>query len=176
MATKKPTIAEVLGRFKPRELVVPLCLAGDLVAEHARLDAELSELKSWQSTGLADVDPRRQIAERVAQLEDEMKAAEVEFRFRAIDRIAWSDLLAKHPPRKEPKEQQFNEATFMPALLAACCVEPVMTLDQATELLGMVSDGQAVTLFNGAWHVNEEQSSIPFSLAASAVRGSTAAR
>jgi hypothetical protein len=176
MATKKPTIAEVLGKFRPRELVVSLCLAGDLVAEHAQLDAELSALKSWAPTGLGDTDPRKQIADRIAQLEDQMKAAEVEFRFRAVSRLAWSDLLAAHPPRKDRKEQVFNADGFEPALLAACCVDPVMTVDQAAELLGMVSDGQAATLFTGGWTVNEEQTPVPFSLAASAVRGSTAAR
>lgn len=63
--------------------------------------------------------------------------------FRSIGRRAYDELVDEHPPSKkqieEAKEQNqekpaFNIETFAPALIAASCIEPQMSEDEAREL------------------------------------------
>jgi hypothetical protein len=71
------------------------------------------------------------------------------FRFRALGHRAYSNLLAAHPAPEGSKEP-YDPATFLPALLAACCAEPVLTGPQVMALLDLVNDGQARQLFAAA--------------------------
>lgn len=100
-----------------------------------------------------------------------MAANEAEFRFRALSARAYSDLLAAHPPR-EGVQETANAATLPGALVAASCVDPVMTAEEYAELAEVISHAQAEALFDAAWTVNTQQVSVPFSLASSAILAS----
>ena len=102
--------------------------------EHARLDALLPTLVS----DTIDAHPQRlETAQRIADIESEMEAALIEFRFKGIGRRQWADLLAEHPPTKQQKLLDRNapyDDTFEYAAIAASCVQPAMTVEQVRAL------------------------------------------
>lgn len=157
-----PDITEILGRIKPRELRVPVCLAGDLAGEVDRLQSELEQLgDGWQPSSMGDTDPRTEVARQIEVAREGMREASVEFRLVAIGHTAYSNLIADHPA-PEKSDAAYDAATFMPALIAACCADPQMTVEQAVSLLDLLNDGQAQALFAAALMVNEEPSPLPF--------------
>jgi hypothetical protein len=159
-----PDISALLAGAKPREGEVPLCLAGDLVGEVERLQGELAHVgDGWVSTSMADADPRVELVKQIEAVREEMRAASVTFRLRALGHRAFSNLVAAHPAAQVDGGVAYDAATFLPALVAACCVDPVMTVDQVRQLLDVVNDGQARELFGAALAVNEEASPLPFS-------------
>ena len=96
--------------------------------EHAELDALLPTLTS----DTIDEHPQRLVtAERLAEIEAEMEAATIEFRFLCVGHRAWADLLRAHPPTKKQKETDrqldHNPETFVYEAMAASCLDPVMT-------------------------------------------------
>lgn len=168
-------ITQVLAKVRPREVTVTVCLAGDVAAEVDALEADLKTLAAGhEPSSLGDVDPRRAIALRILELQDEMRASEVPFRFRALPGKAWSDLLAAHPGKK--KGDVIDGDTIQAPLLAACCIDPVMDVDQAGQLLDALNEGQRGVLFDAGWRVNTQAVDVPFSLLASAALHSTGER
>jgi hypothetical protein len=159
------SFAEIIKKAKPREHAVPICLAGDLAGEVDRLEAEWRRLGEWKPSSAADSDPRRELGERIEAARQAMREAEVTFTFRALTSKAYSDLLAKHPS-DNPKET-FDPVTFGPALVAASSLEPKMTLRQVATLFDQINEAQREELLEGAWNVNNQATSVPFSLAAS---------
>lgn len=106
-----------------------------LLDEHAELDALLPTLVS----DTIDHHPDRQrTAERLAEIETEIEAATVEFRFRSIGHRAWADLLRKHPPtaKQLAKDRKLDHdpENFPYEAIAASCVEPEMTVEQVRRL------------------------------------------
>ncbi|MFE2563026.1 hypothetical protein [Streptomyces mirabilis] len=157
-----PDISELLAGASPREVTVQVCLAGDAGAELEAAEAELGQLREWQPTSLAETNPAFALQERVEAARQRVRETAVEFKFRALGHRAYSNLLAAHPAPKDSKEP-YDASTFLPAVLAACCVEPSLTPAQVDRLLDVVNDGTARTLFATALAVNEEPSPIPFS-------------
>jgi hypothetical protein len=106
-----------------------------------------------------------------------MREHEVVFRFQGLSSKAYSDLLVQH---KAPDDQQddavdgLNWDTYPTALIAACAVDPKMTLEKAEELCDTVTHRQWDDLFATALACNRNQVSVPFSLSASAIRAATA--
>lgn len=95
----------------------------------------------------------------------------VEFRLRAIPRSEYRALLDDHPPVKEGAD--WNADTFPPALIAACCAEPSMTVEQAQQMWDEWEAGETGRLFLAAWQVNEQTSGVGFTLPGSVkTRGS----
>jgi hypothetical protein len=88
--------------------------------------------------------------ERIAELREELEEAEqalagnVEwFEARSLGQKAWDELVSKHPPTDEQRKQAkkdgigallYNQDTFLPAVVAACCYW-VHTDDDGEEVL-----------------------------------------
>jgi hypothetical protein len=163
-------IEALLKKAKPRETTVAVYLAGDVVADIERLERQLADAGAaqWKADSLAATDPTKAIAEKIEAARKRLKASEAEFRFRALPDKEWSDMLAAHPPRDAEKEM-FNPETFPRALIAACCVDPVMTPEQVDRLFGVLNQAQRNQVFDTAYEVNMEASTIPFSVTASAL-------
>lgn len=156
-----PNISELLAGASPREVTVQVCLAGDAGAELEALEVELGELGEWQPTSLGETNPAYELQERISVARERARESAVEFRFRALGHRAYSNLLAAHPAPDGSKEP-YDAGTFLPAVLAACCIEPSLTPAQVDRLLDVVNDGTARTLFATALAVNEEPSPVPF--------------
>jgi anion-transporting ArsA/GET3 family ATPase len=98
----------------------------------------------------------------------------VPFKFRALGGTRLEELQALHPPtEKQTKEFKaqlkaasmpqnaqlpYNSDTYPPALIAAACIEPTFTLEQAQELWTSEnwSQGERIVIFQAAISVNNQ--------------------
>lgn len=160
---KKVRIADVIASARLRETEVQLCLDGQLTAEADRLQAQLDAMRPRlvDTSSLADVDPRVAVEAELAEVQALMRDNLTTFRFRALGRKAWSDLKAKHPPRND--SELWNPDTFAPALIAACAIEPEMTLEDAEALFEVINTSQVADLWAAAYGANTGETKIPFS-------------
>ncbi|MGH9003943.1 MAG: hypothetical protein ACRDYV_12520, partial [Acidimicrobiia bacterium] len=151
--------------------VVPVCVAGGLYADYQMLEQELQAAQEADlSHGkLGGASTARGVARRMEKVRAQMREHTYEFRFRALAPQAWSDLIAAHPAR-EGQRERINLDTFRPAAVAACCVSPEGMGEQGAidRLFAVLNQAQQLDLFAGAWDVNEESVSVPFSASASA--------
>lgn len=90
----------------------------------------------------------------------------VDFTVQALPRSEYRTLLDDHPPVKDGAD--WNADTFPPALVAACCVDPVMTLEQAQQMWEEWEAGEVSRLFLSCWQLNEQAAGVGFTLPGSA--------
>lgn len=173
---RKPrTVQELRAAAALRETTVVLSFAGDRMGEAEDLQRQLTEASTFKAASMADVDPRPALVEQLEALQEEIEANQAEFHLRALPARRWSDLLAAHPA-PAGSDRVFDEATFPAAAIAACCVDPVMTLAEYRELAEVLSIGQEDALFEAVWRINTKAAaSVPFSLASSAILASLTA-
>ncbi|MFG3050320.1 hypothetical protein ACGFZP_05100 [Kitasatospora sp. NPDC048239] len=169
-----PTAAAILARVRPRTETVTLYLDGEAAGRISQLESRFAALADWQPESLAEPDPRRAIAEEIVELQDRIRDSATDFTLRALPPEAWSDILALHPGRHA--QELYNPLTLPPALVPACLAEPAMSPEEYEQLTEGLNQGQRDQLELAAWQVNNEATSIPFSLAASALRSSTGER
>ena len=170
------SIADLKAKVRRPERSVPICLVGDLQAEHEQLERDLARAREQASSGTLSGGlnaEARQIAERIQALQEEMREHTEVFKFRGLTRREYSDLVAAHPPTDEQKEQNpnadVNWDTYGVGLISACCVSHKMTEEEAGELVDILTTAQYNALFTAAQAVNVLGQDIPSSLAASAV-------
>ncbi|WP_405019549.1 hypothetical protein OHV05_24435 [Kitasatospora sp. NBC_00070] len=173
MAKQKRTIADIIATAKPRTATVTLYLAGDVASRIEVLEAQLSDHAGWVADSMAAVDPRRAIVVEIRALQGQIRDSAAEFTLQAVSDAEWSALLLKHPGRQA--EEGFNPETLLPALIPACCVEPAMSADDYEALSQVINKGQRDLLEAAAWRVNNEATTVPFSLAVSAIDASRTA-
>ncbi|WP_411078526.1 hypothetical protein [Streptomyces sp. cmx-10-25] len=162
------SIEDILKQATPRERTVKVCIRGDLAGRVQSLTEELATVsEDWEPTDLTEEHPGRRIAADLKQARDQARAAEVPFTVRYIGDRAYSDLVAAHP--SDDENELFKLETFTPALIAAACADPVMTLDQVKALFEVINEGEIKKLFEAAWDVHHSADVVPFSLAASAL-------
>jgi hypothetical protein len=179
----------LLGEDTRPEKVVSICLRG-------HLQAEWDQLKAAYDAGPGDDDrstmairaAKRRVAEQMAEVEAQMRAGTVAFRLRALprrrtpgvpaDQLVWSELVGKHPPRKDtngkvdPRDAAtgVNTPALLEELVRASVVEPELTPEQWARLDAKLSDGQFQVLAWAAWNLNRSEVDVPFSRAASMMR------
>ncbi|HEY9414795.1 MAG TPA: hypothetical protein VIQ30_08570 [Pseudonocardia sp.] len=172
-------ITTALADAKRPEKTVSICFRGDLRAEFEAVEAQLQQMERTDlvAPSLASGGPRRQLAERLEELRQEMIDGSVEFRLRGVGRRAWTQLMADHPPRPDADEDRglgLNADTFFHALIRTSTVEPALSDVQWDTLLDdTLTSSQFQALADGAWVVNRGSVDIPFSPAASRIRSSS---
>lgn len=159
------------------EDVVPVCTRGDLVAEWSRLGRELAaaKVKAAADPRIAGDDTTELVA-RMEGLREQVEAATVPFRLRALPRKRWADLTEQHParevdgkPHPDDAAMGVNRSTFLPALVRASTVEPTLRDETWTVLLD--PDGELLTehqwrrLWRACWDLNVQELNVPFSVA-----------
>jgi hypothetical protein len=132
---------------------VKLCLRADLFAARDRLVREIAATSGDSLAGGSS-----ELRLKLGALEDEMRAATLEFTFEAVTRATFADIEDAHP-----SEREGPSTAFMAALVATSLVEPDLTTEQVSELFANLSDGQVQVLEDAAWGVNRETGSVPFS-------------
>lgn len=178
MATKKRTLAQIVASAKPVQRTVTMCLAGDLLDEHERLEAQLIEAsnKATQAGKLNSSGEVKRLAEAVQRCEKAMQAASDDFVFERLPGDAWMKLRDEHPAR-DGRQEAFNLDTFPRAAVSASCVSPEGMDDPETfaAFWDTLNTAQRLELFfSGARAANEEGVSVPFSVTASAVLSTSA--
>lgn len=163
----------ILASARLPETGVSLCLRGDLQRQHEQLEAELAEARDADAEdSLAAGGQARKIAEQIRALEVEMREHTHVFALRALPRQQFRDLVEQHPPRGDNKDDQVfgvNTASFPVPLIAASCTDPVMSPEQAGQLLEVLTEGQMLELYGAALHLNRGTVDAPKSVAASAI-------
>lgn len=95
-----------------------------------------------------------------------VEEASVTLRFRSIGRKAYDALVEAHPISDETKAKAESDGqpvppyepdTFAPALVAASCVEPEMTLDQVLEIWDAWNLAELLDLWAAALEVNTQR-------------------
>jgi hypothetical protein len=162
------SIDDILGQIRLPERVYPLCVRADLRSEWEKAEAELAGAERSMLDSLAGNSAQaRAAAERVRQLEAEMAEHTVHIQVRALTHKAWSDLIAEHKPREGTDDKSWNNATFGPALFAACAVDPEMSEEQAGLLVDRLTMGQWNDLQSVLFTLNASGVDIPKSRRAS---------
>lgn len=164
------------------EVGVDLCLNGKLRRRYEEISARIAERAAEQEAqqlpgdtrlggGKAKVDPEQADLDNVVA---EMRQWTRTFTLRALPSDGddgWNALYAAHPPRKDPATGKLdprdvygvNQATFFPALLRRCMVDPPMSPERWAKLDAKLSDAQFDKLATAAWTVNRRDGDIPFS-------------
>jgi hypothetical protein len=153
------TLHELRAKFTARHKTVTFVTAGDLLDQHETLTAQLSTAMSQTLPGI------RELGERITALEAQIAESTVMITVRGIGRNAFRRLLDEHKSDGEP----FDRETFPPALIAACSLDPVMTVDEVNGLGDVLTFAQWDELFGAAWEACREVDGVPFSVLASAV-------
>jgi hypothetical protein len=158
-------IGEILSNIRPVERTVNIVLDGKVGAElddARRVWVEARERDRRNSVlGGGEAPP---LAQRVLDLEAEADASTVTFRIRAVSAMAWRRLIEAHPPITPAEREEgwnWHAETFAPAVIAASCIDPAMSVEQATELGDRLSDGQFSKLFALVLTVNSGDDLIP---------------
>jgi len=140
---------------------------GALLGEHEAAAARLASLLAGGAK--ADAPEVVDLAARVGELEAALDGSRVTFRFRGVGRNAFKRLVAGHTSEDGGS---FDPTTFPPALVAACSLDPRMTVAEVQQLADDLTDGQFDVLFGAAWDACQAaDDSVPFSVPASMIRG-----
>jgi hypothetical protein len=173
-AATKPDFAKLIGRARQQEREVRICLAGDLVADHAAAVADLELAKKASTDSLAG-DGTEPIVERIRSLEAEMQANVYPFRVRALPPRTYRAFKAEHPIRIEEGGEQhaqdavfgFNAETGFEPLTRMCLADPELDDAGFDELMESLNELQFEELAAACWIVNKGGLSVPFWSAAS---------
>jgi hypothetical protein len=173
--TDSPSIAEIRQAKKPMEKTVDIFMDPNVAARAWDLAVQMNALKQAPNKtgkGLAEKANAQKVEELQAEIDAVIASAEVvTFHFRGIGRKRYEDLIRANPPTDEEKKEWReggNQGTplsnaFYAALVAATCVEPEMSFDDAQALLDEWSQNDVETLVTAAVAVCREHVSIPFS-------------
>lgn len=144
----RPATADHLKKKRPATKTVEVVLDPALAVELR--DAEAAHAEAERALAVRPADTDLQAAAWAAAEEVEVLRARavdedavVAVRFRSIGRVAWDDLLDRHPPTDEQTAEakkaglgalNFNSDTYPPAVVAASLDDPKLT---AAEVLDM---------------------------------------
>jgi len=162
-------IDDLIGRVKMPVRSVTICIDGDLQAEHDQLTEQLELVRRENPAKMGDTAEGKQIAERIGELEAQMRESEQAFKFKGLNKNALNVLYKRYPAKD--KNMVWDPETGAAALLSAAAVEPEMDEEQAERLLDAVSQGQADKLVGCAWLAATGSNSVPLSARASELRG-----
>lgn len=157
-----PDITEILAVASDpsnhREATVRILLDERLRNRHRELLAELEQAVAEYADNILKPQHVQDLGRKVNEAANAVHEAELEFRFRAMPGRKWLDLVAQHPltaqQRKDGATGGWNPDTFEPAALAASCVDPEMTVEQAAEMRSMLLFDTYLTLWKTCLEVN----------------------
>lgn len=99
---------------------------------------------------------------------------------RALPGDVYDELVKDHPPAPDaPKDMwgtptlRWDEATFEPALVAACLLEPVLSEDDVRKVWKVWSKVDRLRLFETAYSLNEREAGVAAAGKGSAVTADT---
>ncbi len=157
-AVKPLSVSEVLEHGRRIERTARICIRGDLQAEYDRIILELAGLMGPSGevidASLADGEEGPTPAQtKHAELEGvrhEMSGAMRFVRFRGMPSDEWPGWDKTHRPKgDDPDLTDYNTA-----LIAACAIEPKLSVDEVNSLRHELGSPQMIELANKAWQAN----------------------
>ena len=132
---------------------VSVCFDRALLGEFEIAEQNLKEAKASSNGNLGS--GIGELQAEVAELRGLIKKATVRLVFENIGMRRWRSIMAAHPPTNEQKAEaakqevpvQFNIETFPAAAMAASCVEPGLSIEQAQEMMDELPE----TVFTRLW-------------------------
>lgn len=181
--TQKPRNgADILARIQPKlaEESTEICLRPDLLDSYAEATEALAEAhanrakedKRMASNATPEARAEREAAERVQEVEAELKAASVEFHFRALPKDEMRALKDEHPPRKGndiDTWKGYNVDAVIDASVRLSLVDPVFDEESWDQLVATINDGEWEEMRRVANTVNGNAFRPPKSLRASEI-------
>lgn len=137
------------SEYTAKKVDVAVCFDAELVDRLSKAESALAEYVAARGSGEAGEgkshsmlgDPQReQLQATVDELRNEADGKTHFLTFVAIGGRAWRELLAQHPPTREQSLKHGmsldnNPETFPQAAMAASCVQPGLSLEQAEWLV-----------------------------------------
>lgn len=165
-AAKAQTIAEIMAKKKAVTKRVPIQVDGEVADEILSLRRLHSAARDSDRLS-NDPDKAPAIQKKIDDLVTKSQDTITVFIFKSVGREAYDDMILEHPPTEKQKDDgaDFNTDTFPPALVAASCVEPEITLKEANTIFAsdQWNGAELRELFFGALGVNTETGDIPLS-------------
>jgi len=144
---------------------VPICGRPDLIAEHAKVESEVAE---HRGPGGSMAGAPADLLDRLAALEAEIDDTVLVFKLRGLSYGEWTTKQGEHPPKDE--SMRYDPDTFEPAVIAACAVDPALTVDQATRLRDTLPPSEWQALTAAMYRLHGARSTAPKSLLLSVLR------
>lgn len=166
-AVQRATFERLTGK-KPTEQVVELLLDPQLSDPVDEALAEVDTLERRErffrqaGTTVSEAE-KGEVARKLRQARAALEAAQaaaaaetVTLHFRQLRRTDYQDLVEAHEPTEEQREKGriWNDDTFPPALVSASLVDPVLDVEQVTQLLEEWNVAEGGLLFSTALQVN----------------------
>jgi hypothetical protein len=133
--------------------------AAKLISDERRRPATFADLVKKK---------RREAEVVIATVGDDNESLELVLRYRALSAKEFDDLVAKYPPSDKQKREglNYNPDTLGPALVSAVCIDPLLTYDEAKQLIESPdwSAGEAATLTGEALRVCQTAAGVPFTV------------
>jgi hypothetical protein len=156
-----------LDRVKKPTRTLRLCDDTDIRDRYMAAKRRAEEADAYLNALDKDTDPeartayQKQAAGAQAELAEAQKdytAHTIVLRFEALERQELKDLMAKHPPSEQDEASgaDWNEDTFMPALIAAASLDG-MPEEAAARYLKTWTPPDARDLWQAAWSVQNTQ-------------------
>jgi len=161
---------EIKKRASLPTKILPLCLAGEVMEEIDDLERQLAEAKP--SENLEERSPKLVIAEQIAEAQERMREATVDFHLRAMGARTWSAFYAGQPERRDGESGTEWDERIYPwyaELVSRSCTDPVMSVEQVAELVDLINGRSWAELTNTCFLLNAGKVDIPNSDAASAL-------
>jgi hypothetical protein len=183
VARTNAEIKAVIAGARRAERVVPVVMRADLAAECQHLERQIRDLELEQSGPAASLSGNpaaRELAERIEALRVEMRESIMEFTIRALPGRrsknakvpTWLQLKESCPPREgnaKDKENGVDMDAFNEALVRVSIVDPVLDEDDWGNLLEALSDAAFTEIVGHCYGVNQDDTDVPFSYAASRI-------
>lgn len=152
-----------LATKRPQSTTCALASNPDLVEAHARAEAAVNVARAVvednpTTTARAALDDAE---EALSDAEEAVEAVTTLFRFEGLSAPEWDALMDDHPPTADQARKArkagltapvWNEDTLPAALIAACCVEPKLSVEDAQRILAdpHLNAAEAQSLFVAA--------------------------
>lgn len=114
-------VSEIIDNAKMPETTQDICLRSDLVSEWEQLSLQRDlEEQEQESRKLGGKPSESETTARMRELEEQMRAATITVRLRALQRGPWMQLVQAHPPREGndgDRRLGVNGSTFLDAMI-----------------------------------------------------------
>lgn len=167
-------VDDLIGRVKVPVRSVTIVLDASLMAEYDELREKLDSANRNQDR-MGQANEALEIANRIAEMEDQMRAEAATFKFKGISKNGMNVLIKKFPPKKGTNLDWDVDAGSV-AFVSACSHDPQMSEDEAGRLCDALAQGQWEKLFNTAWLATKGDGSVPFSGLASGLISQNASK
>lgn len=168
MTETPPNIREVIRRAKLPIVSIPVCLAGDLIADINELYARSVEPRLLglmpESQRKRAVSQNKGVYKQIEDLRKQMSDATVELRLQARSKDRWRELVEKYPPRKNNKadaEAGVNVERFVDTVLRESFVNDGLEDADICDLFKVLPAGEFERLTGAMWALNRGAVVIP---------------